>query len=102
MVTVPQIPGITGQARNLFVRLYRQIIKSNPQASRNPNTVARVVIQQMATNYGYRIVRNANGVTEFKKVTPQMMKKMQLQQNTRQKVSNQFGMGIGLPRSAGY
>jgi hypothetical protein len=98
MIQVPQIPGITGAARTLFVKLYTQIMRANPGG--NPNTVARLAIQQMTTNYGYRAVRTPNGSVTFKKVTPQMMQKMQ---QTQRRPPMGGGMNYsGLPRSAGY
>jgi len=51
--TIPQIPGITGEARVIFVKLYKQIRVANPRADQNQ--ISRAVLGYMTQKLGYRV-----------------------------------------------
>jgi len=51
--TIPQIQGISGEARVAFVKLYKQVRSANPRA--DGNQISKAVIGYMTQKLGYRV-----------------------------------------------
>jgi hypothetical protein len=54
--TIPQINGITGEARVAFVKIYKQIRAANPRA--DGNQIAKAAIGFLTNKMGYRVYEN--------------------------------------------
>jgi len=51
--TIPPINGISGEARVVYVKLYKQVRAANPRSDQNQ--IAKAVIGYMTQKLGYRV-----------------------------------------------